>query len=348
MATELEFKAREGDLVETKDGLIFDVKGLIHPVARIIAYLRYYPDSQGDRIRGGIRYKKLYDLDERTKFLQKYYPEYLFNDEDSGISFQGVPKEKVVKIYRPNNFVTELLQQEKGGKIENISSVARKALELIKLIQKESSVKFENLGITGSCLVNLEIDQSDIDLMIYGLKAAYKVRNCMTKLYEAYPKRIQHYSRENISKLYKFRGKKANVPFEEFIKLEQRKKLQGIFEGTDYYIRCIKDWDELGNERVVFRPIGRSTLKAEVINADEAIFTPCKYLIRKIQIINGDKSFRAIREIVSFRGRFCEQTLKGEEIEARGTVEEVKKGGKKYLRLLIGTHKEDYLKVLNL
>jgi len=42
-----EVRAREGDFLETLEGLIFDVKGLLHPDARVIAYLRYLPDPHG-------------------------------------------------------------------------------------------------------------------------------------------------------------------------------------------------------------------------------------------------------------------------------------------------------------
>ena len=33
----------EGHFLVTEDGLIFEVKGVIHPEERIIAYLRYAP-----------------------------------------------------------------------------------------------------------------------------------------------------------------------------------------------------------------------------------------------------------------------------------------------------------------
>ena len=37
------FSAVEGDFIETKDGIIFDVKGFLHPINRTIAYIRYVP-----------------------------------------------------------------------------------------------------------------------------------------------------------------------------------------------------------------------------------------------------------------------------------------------------------------
>ena len=59
-------KGIEGDYIETKnDGLIFDVKGLLHPKDRKICFLRFYPSPEGDRVRYGKHYKKIYDLKKR-------------------------------------------------------------------------------------------------------------------------------------------------------------------------------------------------------------------------------------------------------------------------------------------
>ncbi|GAF80335.1 unnamed protein product, partial [marine sediment metagenome] len=247
---DLEIKAREGDLLETHEGFIFDVKGLIHPSERIIAYLRYYPDTNGDRVRKGIRYKKLYSLEDRYEFLETNYPQYLFNDKTSGEVLQGVRNENIKQIYRPAEFLGELHGKFEDGRLEEVSPILRKAFELVKLLHSSSGVKFEKLGITGSCLVNLETEQSDIDLIIYGSKNAFLVRKTLITLHDSHRDIIHPYSQEDIVTLYEFRGKQSDFNFQEFVKIEQRKKLQGLFRGTDYYIRCIKDWDEISNENV--------------------------------------------------------------------------------------------------
>jgi len=64
----MRFKAREGDFIETSEGLVFDVKGLIHPPNRIIAFLRYFPDKKGERKRNSERYSKVYSLSNGTHY----------------------------------------------------------------------------------------------------------------------------------------------------------------------------------------------------------------------------------------------------------------------------------------
>ena len=70
----------EGDFIESTDSLIFDVKGLLHPPDRVVAYVRYVPHLHGERLREGQRYRKLYDLDERQSFLNKCFRDYLYFD----------------------------------------------------------------------------------------------------------------------------------------------------------------------------------------------------------------------------------------------------------------------------
>ncbi len=344
----MKIQAREGDLLESREGLIFDVKGLIHPAGRIIAFLRYYPEPNGDRLREGIRYIKIYDLEERYAFLKANYPHYLFQDEISGELLQGVPIANIKRIYQPIDLVKKLCELEKKGKRKEVSSVIQRAFELIKLIQSQSKVNFDKLGITGSSLVQLETKQSDIDLMVYGSKNAFLVKDALIQLYKNRPDIIQPYSEKNIGELYEFRGKGSNLGFKEFVELEQRKILQGIYQGINYYIRCIKDWNEIDYQKMHYEPLGKATIRGFVVDDSEAIFTPCKYAVKNSKIINGIKLTAPIHEIVSFRGRFCEQGRKDEEIEACGKIEKVIGKKDNYFRLLVGTYKEDYFRVLNL
>ena len=99
--------AFEGDFLETNDGLIFDVKGLLHPPERKIAYLRYIPASffnsdykntKLEEIRkikrqiekkfgiivadvrfGREAFIKLYDIPSRFTILSHFKPEYIYN-----------------------------------------------------------------------------------------------------------------------------------------------------------------------------------------------------------------------------------------------------------------------------
>ena len=76
----MKIRTREGDLLETGDNVLFDVKGLVHPSNRVVAFLRYVPDPDGDRERAGTRYRKVYALSERYALLRQAFPQYLVYD----------------------------------------------------------------------------------------------------------------------------------------------------------------------------------------------------------------------------------------------------------------------------
>ena len=73
-------QAREGELIENKDGIIFDVKGLIHPTNKIIAFPRFIPTTKGNRTRKKLSYNKIYNLKERFEFLKEKFPELIIYD----------------------------------------------------------------------------------------------------------------------------------------------------------------------------------------------------------------------------------------------------------------------------
>jgi len=342
-------KAREGDLLETHEGLIFDVKGIIQPQDRVIAFLRYYPDKDGNRERNGERYKKIYSLKARYHFLKNRFPKYLFIDPITKKTLQAVTWENVKQIYCPVDLVRKLFTREKRSENKLTSPLLKKAYELIKRIKRQAGIMLDTMGITGSLLVGLETESSDLDLIVYGMKNAARVREAMIQLFRA-NSNIQPYSKENIMKLYQFRGKKSNLTFEEFVNIEKRKKLQGLYKGTDFYIRCVKKWDEINlrYEEFNFQPLGRVIIRGEICNDLEAIMTPCRYSIDFTEILGGVKITERIKEIVSYRGRYCEVGQVGEKFEAYGELERVKLKSKEYIRLILGSNEDDYFKILSI
>jgi len=69
----MKIEAREGDVIETTDQIFFDVKGLVHPPDRIIAFPRFVPDLEADRKRGEVTYRKIYALSEALCPTEKIF-----------------------------------------------------------------------------------------------------------------------------------------------------------------------------------------------------------------------------------------------------------------------------------
>jgi predicted nucleotidyltransferase len=136
------------------------------------------------------------------------------------------------------------------------------------------------------------------------------------------------------------------MSFEDFETVENRKSFQGMFMGTDYFIRFVKDWNETSElyGEVCFKNIGYAKITANITDSSDALFTPCSYKLSDVAVVEGSQ-LSPITEVVSFRGRFCEQAIEGEAIEAQGKVELVtdNKSGSEHYRLIIGGKPSDYM-----
>ncbi|HKZ94309.1 MAG TPA: hypothetical protein VJ249_07005 [Candidatus Bathyarchaeia archaeon] len=332
-------KAREGDLIETFDGNIFDVKGLVHPPDKIIAFIRFTPDLKGERRRGSTRYKKIYPLQERYTLLREKFPQYLVFDSVFHQWLCEVPTGIVKKHYQPTEFLSQLRHRK------SLDKLGQQTVELAELLHREAGVNWNALGVSGSLLAGLNTSKSDMDLVVYGSLNCKRVYAALTRLVREEAGNVRPYTMQDLKPLFDFRSKDTVVKFEDFVRTESRKALQGKFHQRDYFIRCVKDWDETTETygSITYEPMGEAMISATVTNDSNMIFTPCTYQINGLQWLNGTTP-RVLREIVSFRGRFCEQARKRERIIACGTVESVREGDQEEcFRLIVGNRQSDFL-----
>ena len=90
-------RARPRDFIFTSDDLFFATTTYLHPQDRILSFLRYIPDQNGDRLLNSKKYSKV-DSKQAYDFLGKHFQDYLFDCEITGVQMMGVPKEKIEKI----------------------------------------------------------------------------------------------------------------------------------------------------------------------------------------------------------------------------------------------------------
>ena len=332
-------KAREGNLLETLDGNIFDVKGLVHPRDKIVAFIRFTPDPKGERKRGNVRYTKVYPLQERYALLRKKFPQYLVFDPVFNQWLCEVPIEMVKEQYEPSTYLCQLLRKSA------LDTLRKEAVDFSRLLHVKTGVKWSALGVSGSLLVGLNTSKSDIDLVVYGSQNARKIHNTLKALPLDAASGVKLYDRQDLRTLFDFRSKDTHMKFEDFVRTESRKVLQGKFKGRDYFIRCLKDWNEVAETygAICYKPVGKATISATIVDDSQMIFTPCTYQVEGVHIVKG-KNFQLPREVVSFRGRFCEQARNGERIIARGMIESLKGAGElEHFRLLVGNAASDFV-----
>jgi predicted nucleotidyltransferase len=335
-----QLKAREGDLIETFDGNIFDVKGLVHPPRRVIAFIRFTPDPKGDRKRRGVTYCKVYPLCERYELLQERFPQYLVYDRVFDEQLCEIPTKTINQHYKPAEYLRNLRGKKQPTQLETT------ALLLAEFLKKNAKIPLNAIGVSGSLLVGLHTTTSDIDLIVYGTQNCHKVYGTLKTLINDKNGQLKPYKMEELVSLFNFRSKDTVTSFEDFVRTETRKVLQGKFIENDYFIRFVKNWKETTEKygTIRYSNEGYAKIEAQIVDDSEAIFTPCKYKIRNVKTVKGKTSDKTVKEIVSFRGRFCEQARKGETVVAQGKVERTQsEKGNFYFRLLLGNKTSDYM-----
>jgi predicted nucleotidyltransferase len=335
----MDSKFREGDLIESVGNIVFDVKGLVHPPNRVVAFIRYVPDPNGNRERAGKRYSKFYALSKRYDLLKREYPQYLVNDPVFNTLLCEVPVEDVKHHYQPAQGLQNLRNRN------NLDDTERTVLQFMEILKENAGVPWSKLGVSGSILVNLHEPSSDIDLIVYGIETGYRVQAAMKELLEDEDSPFEAYDLDGLRELFDFRSKDTNVSFEDFVRTDSRKVSHGKFWGKHFFIRFVKDLNEISEQygSIIYKPEGNARIKATVVDDSEALFTPCSYKLANVETLEGTK-VEPIEEIVSFRGRFCEHARSGEVVVAEGKVERVQQEGKNdHFRLLLGSKPSDHM-----
>ena len=319
----------EGHFVITIDNLIFEIKGIFHPRNRVIAYLRYVPTT--NEISG---YRKVYALDERETYLQNNYPSYLWFSEPHGRVVQSVPNDRIKSVLNPVDCLRNLRVSD-----ETISDLEQASVNLATGLVDATGIEWTDIGITGSQLVGVAREDSDIDLVVYGLDACRRFYSNLSDSITSI-KGIEHYSGSLLDAHVSFRWG-AHEDLKSILReIEQAKLLQGLFEGYHFFVRLVKtprDFDYAYDD-FSYQMKGHQLVSGKVVDDNEAIFTPCEYLVEC-------NNLPSLRKLVSYRGRFTEQISKGRTFEAHGRLEVVTnhKEQEQFMQLVLGELPTDYL-----
>jgi predicted nucleotidyltransferase len=336
--------AVEGFAVEASDGLVFTVKGLVHPPDRLVAYLRYVPDPSGERERGDRRYRRVYrfaDQLEALEALGERGRSYLVRDPMAGVVLQSVPRDEVRRVYDPCLRLRELAGEGPADAVEE------GALGLAELLRDAAGVPRPALGLTGSLLLGLHTPASDIDLVVYGAEACRAVHGALGTLLDEPSSAVRRPESGELAAIHAAHGEETPLSAQQFARLQAAKVNEGRYAARSFFVRFVKRPGEVaeryGDPR--YEPLGAALVEARVADAADALFTPCRYVLEDAAVVQGPGQHAAaeLREIVSFRGRFAGQARAGEHVRARGTLERVvPRASAPFRRLVVGAA-GDYL-----
>ena len=314
----------EGDYIETVDGLFFAVKGIHHPMDSVVATLRYVPDPAGEREKGGVRYRRMYDLEETMRMLEAEHPDYLNRVEVLNLMLQTVPLEKIKRVYKPVECLARIMMGPRGELETTLT-------KFVEALRDTSGVSEACFGVSGSLLIGLQRPESDVDLNVYGASEGRLVYQALKRLREELDW-VKPYDDSSVQLVLEARWGRTGLNLEKLVGVEKAKALHGLVCDRDYFIRLIRD----RKEDEASRPLGTVTVRATVTDAEGSIYTPCLY-----RVDGADAHGREVTELLSFRGKFTEMAAMGDVVEAHGTLEAVGREEKRY-RVVLGSW-GDYL-----
>jgi hypothetical protein len=293
-------KTRLRDFLITKDDWLFSVSDYFCNDG-IRSILRYVPDENGERELNGKRYRK-YDFGPAFEFMRKYRPEWV---QDVHV----VPEAEVKIVLHPYDIIPKLINSDS------------RVREIVKVLDI-SGIPRTSMGVTGSMLLGLQNENSDIDFVVYG-PLWFRARDSIT-IAKQHEGSIEELDEEMWQRIY--RKRIPDISFEEFMLHESRKGNRGMIEGTYFDLLFVREWNQIKEPLLRGKDTVKMKIEAEVTNADFAFDSPAYYKIRHSEIDH----------VISYTHTYAGQALPTEIIEASGIVEEV--GNMK--RLVVGTSRE--------
>lgn len=359
-------KVRTRDFICSTDGLLFASTNYIHPHNRFISFLRYIPDSNGDREKDGIKYSKV-DSQTAYTFLRENHPEYLYFCDVTHVEMMGVPKDKVAKIIKPEERLKELREKfipiisekkENSEKLNKNEELIEKLIDLSDFFHYIAGIDYKNLGISGSILPGLQKSgTSDLDFVVYGLENHRKA----IKAYKSNKDKEVTISKLNktltLNKIgndfwefvFNKRIKDNSLSKKEFCWYEERKSNRGIIRNTLFDILATRNYDEIQGQwgDTTYEPLGKATINCKITSALGSFDNPATYEIEDVELLEGPDV--EITSLASFTHTYAGEVLDGEEVVARGKVEKVRTKEKEdSYRIVVGTTREsldEYIKL---
>ena len=279
-------KPKDRDFLETREGMLFCVTGYLHPPDKYTAYLKYSPAPMGKWKGGGIAYRReleYYRVDkvaDTIAYLEQNYPHYVHYCPVRGIKFSMVPHKYVERYYIPEERLRELLESPRDRLEEEVCA-------FVDEIAAHTGLRREDFGITGSILLGIHNPAfSDIDLLVYGLEEARKIR---AMLKEGKSARIRPVAGKALEEWCAGVVEHFPLSLAEARYLAGRRWNYGFFEGRYFSIHPTRRDEEIKENYGdrVYRERGMARIRAVVADASQTLFTPAVYRVEGVEVIEG-------------------------------------------------------------
>ncbi len=319
------------DFIETAEGLIFAVVEQGLEDGKVLCFLRYVFMSSG--------WNKV-ATEQANHLLQQQYPDYLHYSPILDAHLHAVAVDRIVKHHQPKHRLQQIMQADRHDIARDgvyaaslpgagAAAVERDLLRLCELFGQHG-LDLTQTGVTGSILIGVQNQASDIDWVCYGRDVFHQCRTITRELIEL--GRLQTLNDQDWQQSYERRS--CDLSFEDYVWHERRKYNKAVINGRKFDLSFIDDG--ASPEPINYRKCGAMTLQCRVIDDFHAFDYPAEFKIDD----------RQISSIVSFTATYTGQAVSGERVEVSGVLEQSEQGLK---RIVVGSSREahgEYIKVI--
>lgn len=256
-------------------------------------------------------------------FLKQHYPEYLHYSSFLDAQLHAVAIGSIVKHHQPKRQLQLLM-------LKNQKDIIEDDFFQLCVLFTEQGLNLTQIGITGSLLVGLQKQSSDIDLVCYERAVFHQCRAITQELIKL--GKLQELSNKDWHESYRRRS--CELSFAEYVWHERRKANKAVINGRKFDLNFIDA--SFRSQAINYQKIGAMTLQCKVIDDARAFDYPAEFKIDHEQFDT----------VVCFTATYTGQAIKGEIVEVSGIIEQTMQGLK---RIVVGSTREaqgQYIKVI--
>ncbi|WP_333875321.1 hypothetical protein [Methylobacter sp.] len=319
------------DFIETAEGLIFAVVEQGLEDGKVLCFLRYVLTPSG--------WKKVV-TEQANNLLQQQHSDYLHYSPVLDAHLHAVAIDRIVTHHQPKHRLQQLMQANRHDIARDgvyaasmlgagAAAVERDLFRLCELFEQHG-LDLAQTGVTGSILVGVQKQDSDIDLVCYSRDVFHQCRAITRELIEQ--ECLQALNDQDWQQSYERRS--CDLSFDDYVWHERRKCNKAVINGRKFDLNFIDHCAD--SNAVVYQKCGAVTLQCRVTDDAHAFDYPAEFTIDHHQISS----------IVSFTATYTGQAVSGEMIEVSGVLEQSEHGVK---RIVVGSSREahgEYIKVI--
>ena len=309
------------DFIETAEGLCFAIvehgTECTDGQAKVLCFLRYIKANDETTL-----WSKA-STEQANAYLNTHFPEYLYYSRVLDAQLHAVATERIIQHHKPRQRLQHILLSQHRDKVEQ-------DLHDLCLLFQQNGLDLAQTGVTGSILLGVQQQSSDIDLVFYDRETFHKARAITADLIEK--QRLGNLDEKDWQEAYARRS--CTLSLEEYVWHERRKFNKALINGRKFDLNFVADVVKI--EPTTYQKYGEITLQCKVMEDKYSFDYPALYLI----------NHETIGKVVCFIATYTGQAFVGETVEISGLLEQTEDGCK---RIVVGSSREapgEYIKVV--